>query len=68
MELDLVKASSEEIEKELSFLILEKKKLLKRVDELDTNIIGLREELRNRKMAIQATEAILNQDMEDTSF
>ncbi|HVI43190.1 MAG TPA: hypothetical protein VM577_21490 [Anaerovoracaceae bacterium] len=68
VDLDLNKASDSEISSDLEFLRMEKKKLLRQVDDLDTKIIGLKEELRRRKEQAEADASVTNQDIDDTSF
>ncbi len=43
------KLSDEDIEYELTTLLKEKKDLQSKIDQIDTNIIGLKEEKRRRK-------------------
>ena len=58
----------EELKTELAFLISDKKKLAREIDNLDTKIIGLKEELRKRAAKRQVALAICNQLTEDDEF
>lgn len=64
----LKNASSDELYSELSFLIIDKKKLLRQIDDIDTQIIGIKEEIRSRKENAGNNSSILNQDIDDISF
>ena len=55
----------DDVMSELAILISEKKKLRRKVDDLDTKIIGLKEELRRRKEKRDAYNSIAHQDVED---
>ena len=68
VDFDWKTASSKDLQSELEFLISDKKKLLRQVDDLDTKIIGLKEEMRRRKEKLEADASVTNQDTDDTSF
>lgn len=57
--------SEEQLKKELAYLITDKKKLAREIDNLDTKIIGIKEELRRRADAKQLASSICNQLSED---
>lgn len=57
--------SEEDLKKNLAYLIADKKKLLREIDDLDTRIIGIKEELRRRAEQKQVASSICNQLTED---
>lgn len=58
-------SSEEDLKKALAYLISDKKKLAREIDELDTKIIGIKEELRRRAEQKQIASSICNQLTED---
>lgn len=57
--------SEEHLKVTLAYLISDKKKLTREIDNLDTQIIGIKEELRKRAEAKQLHSAVCNQFAED---
>lgn len=56
---------NEQLKAELAFLIADKRKLVKKVDDIDTKIIGIKEQLRKLSEKKRIDIGITNQDDED---